>query len=32
MDVEGGTDGARICVPAWTVVATAKSEKAGSGL
>ena len=27
MDVEGRTDGARICVPAWNAVVTAKSEK-----
>ena len=31
-DVEGRTDGARICVPAWNAVVTAKSEKAGPGL
>ena len=27
MDVEGRTDGPRICVPAWNAVVTAKSEK-----
>ena len=32
VDVEGRTDGARICVPAWNAVVTAKSEKAGPGL
>jgi len=32
VDVEGRTDGARICVPAWNAVVTAKSEKAEPGL
>ena len=32
MNVEGRTGGARICVPAWNAVVTAKSEKAGPGL
>ena len=32
VNVEGRTGGARICVPAWNAVVTAKSEKAGPGL
>ena len=32
VDVESRTDGARICVPAWNAVVTAKSAKAGPGL
>ena len=31
VNVEGRTGGARICVPAWNAVVTAKSEKAGPG-
>jgi len=32
VNVEGRTGGARISVPAWNAVVTAKSEKAGPGL
>ena len=32
VNVESRTGGARICVPAWNAVVTAKSEKAGPGL
>ena len=32
VNVEGRTGGARICVPAWNAVVTAKSEKAEPGL